>query len=122
MKNVLLVAAGAFLLITQPGVTQERTCRYDTSQNATNVLLRESDEAFAELVINNRLAFRSEDFCQVTIFGVTITVEYQPGPQSRPDWFYVTVPDGFRADPASVLLEDGTTFTVTIWLDPASSS
>ena len=82
------------------------TCRYGPNSVATQVTIEPHETAFAIVHIDNKLAFRTERYCDLTIFGVTVTVEYDPGSGALPDWFRVTVPRGFVAVPAEILIDD----------------
>lgn len=82
------------------------TCRYGPNTVATQVTIEPHETAFAVVHIQNKLAFRTERYCDLTIFGVTVTVEYDPGAGAIADWFRVTVPAGFVAVPAEILIDD----------------
>ena len=93
------------------------TCRYGPNTVATQVSIEPHETAFAVVHIENKLAFRTERYCDLTIFGVTVTVEYDPGAGAIADWFRVTVPAGFVAVPAEILIDDRDEGQVLIFLE-----
>ena len=105
------------LAIAMAAPAQAETCYYGSPANGTNITIQPHDEAFAEIVIDNRLAFAYRRVCTVSQFGVGVTVRYLAGPGDEPDWFEIEVPPGFVAEPPSILLEDKTHGSVIIWID-----
>ena len=98
------------------------TCHFGTlSAPGTNVRIEPADEAFARVVIRNELAYRLNPTCDLTLFGVTVVVHYDPGAGREIDRFRVAVPPGFRAEPAELLVEDETGATVVIYLEGENS-
>ena len=93
------------------------TCRYGPNSVATQVSIEPHETAFAVVTIDNKLAFRAQRLCDLTLFGVTVTVEYDAGSGSLPDWFRVTVPPGFVAVPAEILIDDHDSGQVLIVLE-----
>jgi hypothetical protein len=72
--------------------------------------------------IDNQLARRLYSFCDLSIYGVTVQVEYAPGSGALPDWFHVTAPPGFVAVPPSILRDDNDTGEVLIVLERSIGS
>ena len=93
------------------------TCRYGNGPIATSVSIAPGDESFAVVTIDNKLAARARTTCDLTIYGVTVTVEYDAGAGALPDWFRISVPPGFVAVPPQILIDDGDTGRVLIVLD-----
>ena len=91
------------------------TCHYGNP--GTTVSIAPGDESFAVVTIDNKLAARARTTCDLTIYGVTVTVEYDAGAGALPDWFSVTVPRGFAAVPPQILIDDGDTGRVLIVLE-----
>jgi hypothetical protein len=87
----------------------------------TTVWIAPHDEAFAVVEIRNELAWRIRDTCALTIWGVTVVVRYDAGPGREIDRFSITVPPGFRADPADLLLHDEHGARVLIWITGENS-
>jgi len=88
----------------------------------TSTWIEPGDDVFAVVSIRNELDSTVRNFCDLSIYGVTFRVEYAPERGRLPDWFHVTVPPGFRADPPSILLDDETGGEVLIILDEGESS
>lgn len=98
----------------------DSVCHYGNP--GTTVSIAPGDEVFAVVSIHNALAFRARDACTLRLFGVAVTVVYDPGAGALPDWFHVTVPVGFVAVPPSILIEDGRSDRVVIVLDAGVGS
>jgi hypothetical protein len=114
--------AGALCLgLFLAGGALAETCFYG-NDNGTRATIQPHDEAFAEIVIDNRLAHRARPVCDLTIFGVTVSLEYAAGSGALPDWFIATVPPGFTADPAQVLIDDNDTGSILIWHDAGAGA
>jgi hypothetical protein len=91
------------------------TCEYYPA--GTSVTIAPHDNAFAQVHISNRLAPRNHDTCDLTIYGVTVSVFYDATLGDSADWFHVSVPQGFIAVPPQILINDRDTGTVLIILD-----
>ena len=91
------------------------TCHYGSP--GTTVSIAPGDDSFAVVTIDNKLAARARTTCDLTIYGVTVQIEYDAGSGALPDWFFVTVPPGFVAVPPQILIDDGDTGRVLIVLD-----
>lgn len=91
------------------------TCHYGSP--GTTVSIAPGDASFAVVTIDNKLAARARTICDLTIYGVTVTVEYDAGSGALPDWFFVTVPRGFVAVPPQILIDDNDSGKVLIVLD-----
>jgi hypothetical protein len=103
----------ALALLTAPAYAE--TCEY--SAGGTSVTIAPHDTEFAQVHIVNRLAPRNYTDCVLTIYGVTVTVTYDAWNFDAPDWFHVTVPNGFVAVPPSILLDERTAGQVLIVID-----
>jgi hypothetical protein len=103
----------ALALLAAPAYAE--TCEYATA--GTSVTIAPHDTEFAQVHISNRLAPRNYTDCDLTIYGVTVTVTYDALDFDAPDWFHVTVPPGFVAVPPSILLDERTTGQVLIVID-----
>ena len=90
------------------------TCYF--GPHGTSATIQPGAETFAEIVLRNKLAGRTVDTCEVSIFGATFAVHYDPGKGGVPDDVAVTVPPGFAADPPEAVIADGHTFTFLIRL------
>jgi hypothetical protein len=110
--------AFVFALLATPVFSE--TC--DFGSGGTTVSIAPGDESFAVVTINNLLARQDRTICNLTLYGVTIQVRYSAGHRLEPDWFYVTVPPGFRADPPQILLDDFTSGDVEIHLEETDNS
>ena len=113
-------AALALLALTSPALSD--TCFYGSQTAGTRVTIQPHDEAFAELVIDNRLSFRSHATCDLTIYGQTVQVLYDPADNLDPDWFFVTTPPTLRADPPQILVDDRDTASVLLWMTGEAGS
>ena len=109
-------------LLATASAARADSCTYGSETSGTRVTIIPHDEAFAEIVIHNKLAARLHTHCRVTLFGVTVSVDYDAGSGSLPDWFFTNAPSGFRADPPQLLLDDGDTGSVLIWHEGGSTS
>jgi hypothetical protein len=72
---------------------------------------------WAVVTIRNRLAGRAghpDQPCVRAFDHEEVEVFYDPGPRTVPDRFRVVAPPGYVADPAELILEDGTDATVII--------
>jgi hypothetical protein len=108
----------ALVLLTAPAHAD--TCEF--GPNGTRVSIAPGDESFAVVSIYNALASQFRTTCDLTIYGVTVQVRYDAGRGREPDWFHVTVPPGFRAEPPSILLDDFTSGEVEIHIDEGENS
>jgi hypothetical protein len=90
------------------------TCSYGNP--GTTVIIAPGESSFAVIEIDNKLARRLYTFCDLTLFGIVVRVEYAPGSGALPDWFHVTPPPGFIAVPPSILIDDNDTGEVLIIL------
>jgi hypothetical protein len=113
LPTVFSLCSGAVL--SSPALAGN-TCLWGNDAG-TNVLIQPHDEAFAEVIIDNRLTARRKPVCEVVLFGVPVQIEYLQRPSTAPDDFVVTVPSGFRADPAEITIDDFDTDSVLIWID-----
>jgi hypothetical protein len=104
----------ALALLAAPAYAD--TCAFGPGDIATRATLQPHDEAFAVVVLDNKLAARDRSMCDLTLYGVTVRVFYDSAQGSAPDWFHVHVPPGFVADPPSVLVADGARGQVLIWI------
>jgi hypothetical protein len=111
----------ALALILPFGAAHADTCQYG-GPHGTRASIQPHDEAFAEIVITNRLAPRHRTTCDLVLFGVTISLQYDAGAGSLPDWFIPTLPQGFRAEPEKLLLDDSTEGSILIWLEDGVGS
>jgi len=109
MRALILALALPF------GTAQADTCHYGNP--GTTVSIKPGDDSFAVVHIDNMLAYRARALCDLTIYGVTVQVEYAPGSGALPDWFHVTAPPGFVAVPPSILIDDNDTGQVLIVID-----
>jgi len=105
----------AFAALLPFGTAYADTCHYGNP--GTTVSIAPGDDSFAVLTIENKLAHRARALCDLTIYGVTVQIEYAPGSGALPDWFHVTTPRGFIAVPPSILIDDNDTGRVIIVLD-----
>lgn len=115
----LFGAVLALALAAGPALS-ESVCHYGNP--GTTVSIAPGAEVFAVVSIHNALAFRARDTCVLRLFGVAVTVVYDPGAGALPDWFHVAVPPGFVAIPPSILIEDGRSDRVVIVLDAGLGS
>lgn len=109
---------GAFLASAAHG----ETCSFGGFERDTRATILPHDAAFAEVQITNTLTARLRAVCALTLFGVTVEVEYLQRPGTLPDDFIVTVPPGFRADPPEITIDDLDSDSVLIWLDEGVGS
>ena len=93
------------------------TCFFGSETHGTRASIAAHDLAFAEVTLDNRLSFRSRPTCDLVLFGVTVQVLYDPSEGDAPDWFYISVPPGFRADPPQIMVDDRDTGSVLVWMD-----
>ena len=117
--GLFTAAIFAGLLATSAGAD---TCRYGNGPIATSVSIAPGDDSFAVVTIDNKLAARARTTCDLTIYGVTVTVEYDAGSGALPDWFRISVPPGFAAVPPQILIDDGDSGQVLIVLDDGVGS
>lgn len=126
MKNLYAGLLSAAILISPQAVEADeaRYCSYANHENGTNVSIQEGMVSFGELLIDNRLAGNDRRLCVLTLFGVDVRVVYDPdtGVGDAPDWFHISVPPGFRVDQPSILVYDGTSVLVPIWIVEGPSS
>ena len=109
------MCAGAFLA---SGAVAGTFCTWGAhADRDTRAEIMPHDEAFAEIVIDNNLTGQRRAVCALTLFGVTIEVEYVQRSGTLPDDFIITVPPGFRAVPAEITIDDFDRDSVLIWLD-----
>lgn len=80
----------------------------------TTAWIEPADDAFAAVVIRNELAWRRIGVCDLTIYGVTVELEYHPGRNREPDLFRLRVPAGFEADPPELIVPDETGATMLV--------
>jgi len=82
----------------------------------TTVSIAEHPDAWGEVTIHNRLAYRSRTGpCVLQFDGGEVSVTYDPGPGREPDIFVIEAPEGLRADPDWLLVEDETSVRVLVW-------
>jgi hypothetical protein len=82
----------------------------------TTVTIRPHAEAWAEVTIDNRLAYRTRTGpCVLYFDGGEVSVTYDPGSYREPDVFIIEAPEGLRADPDWLLVEDETSVRVLVW-------
>jgi hypothetical protein len=108
----------ALALLTTPAHAD--TCEF--GPGGTRVAIAPGENTFAVVTIFNALANQWRTTCDLTLYGVTVQVRYDAGSGRTPDWFHVTVPPGFRAEPPSILLEDFTSGEVEIHIDSGENS
>jgi hypothetical protein len=108
----MIRAAIAICLAASPALAD--TC--DFGANGTRASIAPHPQAWAQVVIDNRLAPRfREGPCVLHHDGRDVVVMYAAEPGRDPDEFTVTPPDGFVADPGWLILEDGAATVVIIW-------
>jgi hypothetical protein len=110
----------ALFLALLPASVLAETCYF--GPHGTSAEIQPGAETFAEIVLRNKLAGRLVDTCEVTIFGATFAVYYDPGKGGVPDDVSITVPPGFAAEPPEAVIADGDTFTFLIRLGDAPGS
>ena len=89
------------------------TCHFGAP--GTTVEIRPHPDAWAEVTIINRLAFRSRPGpCVLHHDGQDVVITYEPGPYRDPDEFMIIVPEGLIADPDWLMVEDETSVRVLI--------
>jgi len=82
----------------------------------TTVSIAEHPDAWGEVTIHNRLAYRTRSGpCVLQFDGGEVSVTYDPGPFREPDIFVIEAPEGLRADPDWLLVEDETSVRVLVW-------
>jgi len=90
------------------------TCEFGAP--GTTVSIAEHPDAWGEVTIHNRLAYRSRTGpCVLQFEGGEVSVTYDPGPFREPDIFVIETPEGLRADPDWLLVEDETSVRVLVW-------
>ena len=94
------------LIFTTAVYADDTKCRYGSASVSTNISIEPHEDAFARLIIDNKLASRDTHICEVFLYGVKVVVNYDAGRGAKPDWFHITVPPGFVAEPSSILIED----------------
>lgn len=104
--------AFALCLAASPALAD--TC--DFGANGTRATIAPHEQAWAQVIIDNRLAPRlREGPCVLTHEGRDVVVMYAAQPGRDPDAFGVEPPEGFVAVPAWVVVEDGAATVVLIW-------
>lgn len=97
----------------------DTACNFGTAHRTppTNVVIQPHEEAFAEIIVENTLTRQHRRTCDLTLFGVTFTVEYSQARGTLPDDFTTTVPPGFRADPPVLTVDDFDSGSILIWFE-----
>lgn len=111
----MLIRLSLLLALATPVAAE--TCYFGA--NGTHATILPGAEAFAEIVVENRLAARSVRTCELTLYGVTFAVDYDAAPGELPDNVSVAVPPNFTADPPSAVIADNDQFTFLIHLGNA---
>lgn len=112
MSRPLRLPALVALACLAAGAARAEVCHYGTS--GTNVRIAPHGDAWAEVVIDNRLAARTRHVCELRLDGLTVSVRYLPGSGAIPDDFEVIAPEGYIAIPARLRVDDGAGATVLI--------
>jgi hypothetical protein len=103
----------ALTILATPSLADTR-CEWGPS--GTSVTIAPHETAAAQVVIDNRLAFRSrEENCTITLDGMEVEVEYQANRHTEPDVFIVTPPEGYFASPDWLVVDDGAGAVVLIY-------
>jgi len=90
------------------------TCEFGAP--GTTVSIAEHPDAWGEVTIHNRLAYRTRSGpCVLQFDGGEVSVTYDPGLFREPDIFVIATPEGLRADPDWLLVEDETSVRVLVW-------
>ena len=115
-KGPRRAAFGLFAALALATPAAADTCHFGNP--GTTVSITPHADAWAEVTLVNRLAFRArQEPCVLHHDGQAVTVTYDPGPGDAPDVFEVFAPDGYFAAPDWLLVDDHTTATVLIWRD-----
>jgi len=112
LRHSLHCCAALIFLLASPATAD--TCHFGAP--GTTVSIASHPEAWGEVTIDNRLAYRTRTGPCVLYFDAgDVSVTYDPGPFREPDIFVIETPEGLRADPDWLLVEDETSVRVLVW-------
>lgn len=112
----MIRAAAIACIMSAPAAAQDM-CGFglpDRPQTEVGIAHGADPEVWAEVSIANALATRVRSVCDLTHDHETVRVIYDPGLRALPDLFRVEVPPGYVADPAEVIVPDGSGATIRI--------
>lgn len=112
----MIRAAALVLAMSEPAAAQD-LCRFglpDRPSTEAGIAASAEPGVWAEVQIANLLAIRVRRVCDLTHDHETVRVIYDAGEGRAPDLFRVEVPPGYVADPAEVIVPDGSGATIRI--------